>query len=291
MRGWTRTMAKFYPQKELAKIQSLELMILKDFIDICEKHGLCWFGIAGTILGALRHQGFIPWDDDIDVAMPRADFEKFRILAEEELGGKYILLNTENYPHYPLHTSRLCLRGTVFIEEAMKGIDCPFGIFLDLYPYDNLADDETAYRRQIKKAWLYSKLQILSEIREPVLFQKGLKRTLVKTACAAGHGILRLSGADTEKLYWKGETISRALQKTKTKRIGFPFDTDPEWNTLELEDIFPLAELPFEDMRIKVPGNYRKMLENLYGETYMTPPPEEDRKTHYPYRLDFGPYQ
>ena len=83
---------KEYDEETLQKIQQTEMEILKDFIEVCEKHNLTYFGIAGTGIGALRHQGFIPWDDDIDVAMPRDDFERLVRFIEKEKGDKYLIM-------------------------------------------------------------------------------------------------------------------------------------------------------------------------------------------------------
>ena len=89
-------MPKFYEEAELKKIQGCELEILKDFMKICDENGLRYFAFAGTGIGAVRHKGFIPWDDDIDVALPREDFEQFIRLVERQMGDKYYVLNTEH---------------------------------------------------------------------------------------------------------------------------------------------------------------------------------------------------
>ena len=127
-------MSKFYEPEILKQVQQMELEILRDFMDVCEENGLRYFGFAGTGIGAIRHGGFIPWDDDIDVAMPRADFEKAMAIIEKQYADKYYVLNTEHDPAYPLMTTRLCRKGTRFVEEAIKDVTCNFGIFLDLYP-------------------------------------------------------------------------------------------------------------------------------------------------------------
>ena len=88
-------MHEFYEPEVLKKLQDTELSMLKDFMELCDSHGLLYFGIGGTGIGALRHQGFIPWDDDIDIAMPRRDFEKFLRLAKKKWQGKYYILNNK----------------------------------------------------------------------------------------------------------------------------------------------------------------------------------------------------
>ena len=281
-------MPRFYEDNELKRLQKAELGILRDFIRVCDENRLVYFGIAGTILGAIRHGGYIPWDDDIDIAMPRKDFETFIKIAETELSDKYFIANTEHDSAYPLHTTRLCLKGTQFVEEAFRDVDCKVGIFLDLYPYDNLADNPVLYKMQIWHAWFYSKLMILRSIERPYIAQTGWKAKLILAACKAGHLFLKAIKADPEKLYWKGQRISRRYNNRKTRRIGFPFDTDPEWNTLYRTEIFPRRTVQFENMEIRIPNNYPVMLEHLYGSDYMTPPPIEKRKTHYPHILDFG---
>ena len=112
--------SKFYEPEVLKQLQGEILSILDDFIRICEDYHLEYFGIAGTGIGALRHKGFIPWDDDIDIAMPRRDFEHLIRIVEKKMSDRYLVLNAERYPNYPLMTTRLVKKGTVFVEEVMK---------------------------------------------------------------------------------------------------------------------------------------------------------------------------
>ena len=133
-------MPKFYEPEQLKHLQKLEMEILTDFKRICDENNLIYFGYAGTGIGALRHKGYIPWDDDIDISMPRKDYERFMELVTEQMGDKYEVLNTETDINYPLATTRLVLKGTKFREYSMKDVDCNWGIFLDLYALDNAAD-------------------------------------------------------------------------------------------------------------------------------------------------------
>ena len=172
-------MSEFYDPEVLSHLQKVEMLILKDFMAICEKHNLTYFGCAGTGIGALRHQGFIPWDDDIDIALPREDYEKLIKAVEEEYGDKYHMLNTANDINYPLATTRMCLNGTVFHEHAVKNVDCDWGIFLDLYALDNAADGKLAFKWQMWCTWFWSKILILRSMPKPYLAFKGAKAKVV----------------------------------------------------------------------------------------------------------------
>lgn len=275
-----------YDEKTLKMVQSTELDILKDFMELCDRYQLNYFGIAGTGIGAIRHQGFIPWDDDIDVALPRKDYEKFLKLARKYLSDKYIVMNCETNENYPLMTTRLMKRGTVFREEALKDIDCPLGIFLDIYPFDNISDDPKEFRKQMRQAWFYSKLLILRSVPFPVLGFKGIKAKLVHAICACVHGAMVICHISKKKLYRKCKAVSMRYNHIETSRIDFLCDTTPYMNIYRKSDVFPLKKMPFEGIMLNFPNNMHDNLTNMYGD-YMQLPPVEKRKNHYPYQLEF----
>ena len=278
---------KEYDDFKLKRIQEVELEILKDFMDICDRHGLDYFGIAGTGIGALRHQGFIPWDDDIDVAMPRDDFEKLLPLVEKEMGDKYLIMNAERYPNYPLMTTRMTMRGTKFKEEALKNIDAPLGIFLDLYPLDKVSDNPKEARRQARDAWFWSKILILRSIPFPMLGFSGWKAKIIHAICGLAHLVLSILHVPKTWIYKKAyEAETRSNHYTKTKNLDFFCDTTPYMNLYAVKDIYPLRKLPFEDVELNFPHNLHNNLTGMYGD-YMQLPPEEKRKNHYPYELEF----
>lgn len=278
---------KEYDDFTLKRIQEVELEILKDFMDICDRHGLDYFGIAGTGIGALRHHGFIPWDDDIDVAMPRDDFEKLLPLVEKEMGDKYLIMNAERYPNYPLMTTRMTMRGTKFKEEALKNIDAPLGIFLDLYPLDKVSDNPKEARRQARDAWFWSKILILRSIPFPMLGFSGWKAKIIHAICGLAHLVLSILHVPKTWIYKKAyEAEIRSNHYTKTKNLDFFCDTTPYMNLYAVKDIYPLRKLPFEDVELNFPHNLHNNLTGMYGD-YMQLPPEEKRKNHYPYELEF----
>lgn len=280
-------MPEFYEPDVLARLQKLEMEIVRDFVKICEENGLTYFGYAGTGIGALRHKGYIPWDDDIDISMPRKDYEIFLKLVQEQMGDKYYVLNTDTDVNYPLATTRLCMRGTVFREYSMKDVDCQWGIFLDLYALDNAADGWLAYQWQMWTAWFWGKLVILRSIPRPYLYIHGLAAKLVTAACIVGHHLMKWLHISKKWLICRRDKASRKYENRRTKRIAYFCDPLPYTNTFSNEDIYPLRKLEFEDIMLPFPNHLEALLTKMYGD-YMTPPPVERRKTHFPYQLDFG---
>ena len=246
-------MPKFYEDKELKRLQSMEMGILKDFMKICDENGLRYFGVAGTGIGAIRHGGFIPWDDDIDIALPREDYEKFIKLVEEKMGDKYYVLNAEHNPNFPLMTTRLCIRGTKFVENALKNINCDLGIFLDIYAYDNYPDNDFLFFIQKWRAWFFSKLLILRSIPEPVIFQTGFLGVVIKAVCRFVHHAMVFLRIDKKALYRKCKSICTMYNNTETKRFGYPCDTDANTNMLYKRRTFPCRKWKFEDVELNFP--------------------------------------
>ncbi|MBO4391349.1 MAG: LicD family protein [Lachnospiraceae bacterium] len=283
-------MPEFYDDETLARLQYLEMDILHDFVRICEENHLTWFGYAGTGIGALRHKGYIPWDDDIDISMPRKDYDEFMRIVTEQMSDKYHVLNSETDENYPLATTRLCLNGTVFREHSMKDVDCDWGIFLDLYALENAADNPIAFWFQMWSCWFWGKILILRSIPRPYLYVHGLLAKIVTCACVISHHILRILHIKKSWLIHLRESAGRRYENRETKRIAYFCDPRPDTNTFEVAKTYPLRYLPFEDFNMPFPNNLEELLTKMYGD-YMTPPPVEKRKTHFPYELDFGPYK
>ncbi len=280
---------KEYDEVTLKRLQSIELMILNDFKRICQKHNLQYFAYAGTGIGALRHGGFIPWDDDIDVGLLREDYEKALKYCAEELKDKYIVMNSRYDSNYPLLTTRLMLRGTKFREYTLKDVNCDLGIFLDVYPFDQASDDEKKFKQQGDVTWFYSHLMMMRSIPFPVLPMKGITAKLVHAVTGATYGVLSAFRVSKRWLADQAEKAATQYNHLKTERTCYFFDTVPLDCWFYYDELFPLVELPFENTTAFFPKDQDRFLRVLYGD-YMQLPPVEKRKNHYPYELDFGPY-
>lgn len=278
---------KEYDEITLKKVQQCEMSILRDFIAVCEEYNLTYFALAGTGIGALRHKGFIPWDDDIDVGLPRQDYEKLIRIFEEKYADKYMIGNTEHMQDYPLMTTRIMLRGTKFVEEPLKNVKCDLGIFLDVYPFDNVSDNEKQFRNQALTAWFWSKILILRHIPRPVLPFVGIKKKIAHAICAGVHIVLVACHISPRWIYNQCKKASCRYNELETKRLAFFCDTNPYINMIDKDKSYPLIELEFEDVKLKFQKDIDEMLRFIYGD-YMQLPPVEKRKNHYPYCLEFG---
>ena len=278
-----------YDTETLKHLQQVERMIFKDFVDTCESHNIRYFGIAGTGIGALRHKGFIPWDDDIDVCLPAEDFNKLLDIYDKEWSEKYSIMNTERDINYPFPTTRIMLKGTQFCEEALAPLPLDLGIFLDVYCFDNVSDDEKEYQKQAFDAWFWSHMRILVDVPRPVILADGIKGKLLKAAVTMGRGVCKLLHLSTQKMYEREQEARNRFAHVKTKRIAYLHDTDRFVNTYPVDEVFPVDKLDFDGIQVAFPNQNDKFLRMLYGD-YMQMPPVEKRKNHYPARLDFGPY-
>lgn len=137
-------------ETQLRQVQLKAKEILEEAIKICEKHSLRYFMIGGTMLGAVRHNGFIPWDDDIDIALPRKDYDLFLKYAEEELPPPYKVLR--NYGKHDCFYAKIHNTETTFIESSTVGFPEYYkGVFIDVMPMDGMPSSEKERQKYCKK--------------------------------------------------------------------------------------------------------------------------------------------
>lgn len=281
-----QTIDQAYSPETLRRLQLVEYDILKKFDAMCKKHHLEYYAMYGTLLGAVRHKGIIPWDDDIDIAMPRKDYDKLLELVPREFGDGYSFLDANVDPRYPFVTGRIMKKGTEFRMLSMKNSPCELGIFLDIFVMENLPDNEKERKRLIRKAWIMEKLCILRNTPFPNVPYRGLKRVLVYGVCGAASICLKVIPARV--LHQIRQRLVEEYKDQKTEYIGILNGINMEKEIFRREMIYPLGKLPYEDMEIPVPHDVHGMLSQEFGPDYMTPLPEGKRSSIIPYKLSFG---
>jgi lipopolysaccharide cholinephosphotransferase len=248
------------------------LRMLKVIDYICRKHGLRYWLCSGTLLGAVRHKGFIPWDDDLDISMLRDDYERFVSIAAEELPDDMMLQTLATDPNYhflPL-PCKIRDRKSFTLSPGYEDDECEKGLFVDVFPVDRFhtAPLPLALEKTVKD---YNTL--LCKMWQSVYFPESLFRRTLAWLHPLFHFLLLRYGKLSRKL------IARNRKLDNHCMLGAGFDT--MWKRYyRYDDIYPLIELEFEGSRFFAPHNPDVYLKAIYGDDYMTPPPESKRIQH-----------
>lgn len=250
----------------LRKVQLKELDILLEVKRICEKNNIKYFLYAGTLLGAVRHQGFIPWDDDIDIAMLRDDYEKFLNVAPSEISGDYYVESPRNVANYVYSFCKVKANGTVFMEECTSKLNIHQGIWIDVFPIDTIADITPKYMKKKK-----NKVNIwqtgIDYSNGIITLEKPLTRFFFNT----------LSFVYGKKLMAKKEQYMIEDNKKQSEWV-LDYNTIYGYHrSLFPSEMFQQTEsYIFEGYEFTGPKDYDKMLKTIYGD-YMQLPPIEKR--------------
>lgn len=275
--------------EELRRVQRLSTMILGELDRVCRKLDIPYVVYGGTAIGAVRHKGFIPWDDDVDVCMARSDYERFLSEAPAVLGDEFAIANSRTNKDFPCVYSFLTLKGTLCIPEFYRGCSYQKPLSIDIFPFDNVSDDSAGYRRQARSTWIWGRLMFLRATPSPYLALEGWRRIMVLGACRVAHWALKLLNVRATWIQERWERAARRHEGEPCARIADFCDRNPIKWAVSYDDILSAIDVPFEDIVVRLPRNYDKMLRQGYGD-YMTLPPVEQRKNHYPYRMDLGAY-
>lgn len=256
---------------QLAKVHKVHLEIANEVKRICDKNNIKYFLIAGTLLGAVRHRGFIPWDDDLDIGMLRNDYIRFLEIAVKDLKNKYYLETWEVASGYGLPFAKIRRNGTIYIERNSKDVDCHSGIFIDIFPFDNVPNNEVQRLIHEYRMKFYQYL-ILELCMYNISFDfkgiKGLIYTLLKKS---------VKGLSIKEIKEKYEMVSKKYNNKQTEHVvavGGSYGYKKE--TIKFTWISQIDELEFEGHLFKVPKGYEKYLAYFYGD-FMTPPPIDNR--------------
>ena len=265
----------YYVDEKMKKIWAVELGLLEQFQSICKKHGLQYFAIGGTLLGAVRHKGFIPWDDDIDVGMLRDDYNRFLQVCEGELVYPYRLVTPMNDSCYRAHAQiRNCeTTGYPAIDEKQ---DCNKGIFIDIFPLDGVADSRVAFAFQMFRMKVLNRILVNyfyfdTVHRKPPVIKKLFHKAVCRMMKRVGPG----------RVYARYDRIAARYSGKNTKNIGeisILFDDKRyHWPRKVFE---ANEEMVFEHLTISVPKGWDEFLSNTFGEYQRIPENKKERALH-----------
>ena len=255
-------------KEERARVQKTALEALVEIDRICRKNNIKYTLAYGTMIGAVRHQGFIPWDDDVDICMLRDDYAKFKKICETELNEKYFYQSHDTDKEYYHLYDKIRVNGTVFKEAFQADYNIHQGVYVDIFPIDYLPDNNLKrtlqyYKVRFFRTGLMAKYGVLSSRHGKKKFAARILRILYapfslerlyKYACKTAMRYDDKKRKDTSNFYIKS---------------GFPREF--------YEDI---KEVTFEGHTMMLSTHYDKMLSTIYGD-YMKLPPENKRVTQH----------
>ena len=252
--------------------QNLMLPVMVFIDKLCREHNLRYSLAYGTLIGAIRHKGFIPWDDDVDIIMPADDYDKFISICKSQLGAKYLMQNKDNSDDFTQNFTKIRKKNTTFIHsENEKRYKYHKGIFVDVFP---------GYR--VPKNKLLRKLQYilcafnLLYARE---FSKsvGVKGMIEKILLTRSH-IFRI------KAYSFTDKIIKKISSSSTKTIGWVFPNTIEWaKKIYPTDMFENMErISFHNEEFMAVNDTDRILRMDYGDYWKLPPESERVLKHHP---------
>ena len=249
----------------MKEVWAVEIDLLEEAKRVFEKYNLRWYAIGGTLLGAVRHKGFIPWDDDIDIAMPRSDYAKLQEVAQDEFCHPYFF--QDEYSDPGILYGHAKIRNSITTAITKESLDPKHGrrnynngIFIDIFPMDNVPDDPYAaqqWQRNVSEiaalAWRVRKYSHRHVPPQDVYLDK-YKQRLLKSGCS---NILF-------EIYDDLLSMSSGV-KTKKTCLYSLYRLDKRW-IFNNEDFKEVVLLPFENISVAVPAGYNSILTQLYND-------------------------
>ena len=257
-----------FSKEQLRKMQLLQLDMITELDRVCRAHDIKYCISYGTMIGAIRHKGYIPWDDDADISMLREEYEKFKLVSHELNSDICYFQDHTTDPEYRWGYGKLRRTGTTFVRLGQEHLRCKTGVFIDIFPLDDVPSGFLARHLHTLQCNLLRKT-LWSEVGK--YSAKGLERWCYKL----------LSHIPPETVFAKLEkmsSVSKNSSPNHVRTLTFPLfrkhDLKKEW-------LLNRAEYEFEGHLFFGPADFDAYLESQYGD-YMTPPPENEREQHAP---------
>ena len=259
-------------------LHEVDMNIVKEVLRICEKYNLKYYMLGGTMLGAIRHQGFIPWDDDIDLGMPRKDYEKFLEVAPGEFPKELKLVNYKTDPKYQYYITRI-LDTETKVEEERIGNDSKYtNASIDIFPIDGTPNNSI-----LRKIYFFRVLAhraLMSLCYKDSIDRKRKRSKLEKVFL----GIMeKLPIEKITTPYKQKEKIDKLLRKQDIEKSKYIGNIMGAYRTKEIvpKEYYGDGKFyKFEDIELRGMDLYDEYLKYTYGD-YMQLPPEDKRKTHF----------
>lgn len=252
---------------EIDAYKRIPLEILKHVTEFCKENNIIYSLAYGTLLGAVRHKGYIPWDDDIDIYIPRKDYEIFRKLYHSE---KYPFIDLMTDNKYPIGIAKVYDNDTYYYYHNMKR---KMGLYIDIFVLDNFPNDESEQKKWLKKisAYRFWNTAINTPFTHIWKGIKGLKRKIHLS-------IIKIIPISPSYIHLKLEKLFRKYESINCECVGSAIDVRRNYKTFVFPKYFfeHFIELEFEGSKFMATKYYDEALTILYGD-YMQLPPEEKR--------------
>ena len=251
---------------DVQKLKNTQIDILDYVVGVCEKNGIDYYLFFGTLLGAYRHKGYIPWDDDLDIACKREDYEKLMSALREDNDPRFYIQSFDRETDSPVIHGKVRMNGTRCVEKNVVSNEQNLGIFVDVFPLDYYRDDFKHNAAAFLIKYFYS-------VRQSKIFKRKLRslKDLIKLP------FLPFS------LAFLNRRITRLLESVNKKQDSltcYICSYNAGRCSCRAELFEQPEKLEFENKSYSVPHDTPAVLESLYGKDYMTLPPEEKRITH-----------
>ncbi len=258
------------------ELKRCEVEILEAFIKACAELKIGYYLMGGTMLGAIRHKGFIPWDDDIDVGMLRNDYDIFLEKGQLLLPSHMFLQTHKTDPEFPGAFAKIRNSNTTFIEASMRSRNINHGVWIDIFPLDYYPDDPKKGKLMRKKWNRYSyRIGQACFSKVSQASNSSIKKKIIRTCRGL---IYNLMMPDVEETIQKRESLIK-----KAKQSSWLANWSGAWGMKEVvpSEWYGSGTMrEFEGIMCRVPTEYEKWLSQVYG-NYMELPPVEKRVTHH----------